>query len=195
MSGILRMVFIIVLTANLCGCSASDGNMHKKIHSKFYNMPSYSAKCRLTVDSNKTKNEYEFNCLYDSSMNRYRIDYPDSTVILTDTDARIIRHDSVINVPADSSHMLMFVNTFFQSYYESERADINTGALSGDYTMLETELVNPTKFGYSAKLWIDNKKVTPYNMKVFDREGKQTLSVLFEEFDILKSVQEEKFTN
>lgn len=195
MSVTLRMIFLIVLTANLCGCSASDESMHKKIHSKFYDMPSYSAKCRLTVNSNKTKNEYEFDCLYDSSMNRYRVDYPNSTVILTDTDVRIIRPDSVVNVPADSSHMLMFVNTFFQSLYESEKADMNTGALAGDYTMLETELVNPTKFGYSAKLWIDNKKVTPYNMKVFDGDGRETLSVKFEEFDILKSVEEEKFTD
>lgn len=195
MSRTAKFAILIVLVTNLCSCSSGSENMHEKIHSKFYDMPSYTAKCSMTVSSNKTKNEYDFTCTYDSAGERYRIDYPDSSVILTDTDARIVRGDLIANVPPKDSDMLMFVNTFFKSYYVGESASIDVSAnTDSGYTLLEAELVNPTKFGHFAKLWIRNKDVSPHNMKVYDKDGNETLAVIFENFEITKAIEQEKFT-
>lgn len=194
MSRTCGIVILIALVTSLCACGNSSENMHEKIHSKFYDMPSYTAQCRMTVTSNKTKNDYEFVSTYDSSLDRFRIDYPDVSVLLTNTDARIVRGDSVVNIPSKEADMLMFVNTFFKSYYVGENASIDASSNTDTgYTLLETELVNPTRYGHSMKLWIRNKDVTPHNMKVYDKEGNETISVVFEKFEINKSV-EEKFT-
>ena len=112
MTRTLGIFVLIVLVINMCACGTSCENMHEKIHAKFYDMPSYVAKCRMTVVSNKTANEYNYTCTYDKSGNRFCIDYPDSSVVLTATDARITRGDSVVNVPSEDRDMLMFVNTF-----------------------------------------------------------------------------------
>ncbi|MBQ8526029.1 MAG: hypothetical protein IJ460_04865 [Clostridia bacterium] len=195
MSRLGVIAIALALMTNLCSCGNSAENMHERIHSKFYTMPSYTAQCQMTVNSNKTSNKYDFTCTYDNAGNRYRIDYPDLSVILTETDARIIRGDSVINIPSDDGHMLMFVNTFFESYYAGENAsiEVSSGADSG-FTVLETELISPTKFGHSMKLWINNKTMAPRTMKVYDEEGKETIAVAFEGFETAKLVEEEKFT-
>lgn len=172
---------------NLSGCSSDISDIHEKIHSKFYTMPSYKAECTLTVNSNKTVNNYDFVCTYDSTGNRYRIDYPDVSVILTPTDARIIKGDSVINIPSEAGHMLMFVNTFFESYYAGEKTAISANASDSGYTLLEAELISPTTAGHHMKLWIDNKSILPYNMKVYDKNNRESLNVKFKSFETIKS--------
>lgn len=192
MRSVIIAVFLALMT-NLCSCGNGAADMHGKIHSRFYTMPSYTAECEMTVNSNKTQNKYEFVCTYDSSGNRFRVDYPDVSVVLGENDVRIIRNDSIVNVPSDEGHMLMFVNTFFESYYAGENTSLNvSGGNDSGYTALEAELMHPTEYGYLMKLWIDNKTVLPHNMTVYDKNGRETLSVKFNSFEIRKSV-EEKF--
>lgn len=192
MRSVIIAVFLALMT-NLCSCGGSTADMHGRIHSRFYTMPSYTAQCEMTVYSNKTENKYEFVCTYDGTANRYRVDYPDISVILSENDVRIIRDDSIVNVPSDEGHMLMFVNTFFESYYAGESTALSvSGGDNSGYTELEAELMHPTAFGHRMKLWIDNKTVLPHNMIVYDKTGRQTLAVRFNSFEIRKSV-EEKF--
>ena len=190
------IAFGLILMTGLCGCANMSADMHEKIHSRFFNVPSYSAQCEMTVISNKTENKYEFVCTYDSIGNRYRIDYPDMTVILSEDYARVIRSGSVVNVPSEEGNMLMFVNTFFESYYDGEKASLSVGGTpSGGYTELEAELKHPTRFGHKMRLWIDNKKIVPHIMRVYDREDRETLSVAFSDFEFVKNEKniEEKF--
>ncbi len=170
----------------LCGCGAESADIHGKIHSKFYTMPSYSAQCEAIVKSNKNENTYQFTCDYDSASNTHEISYPDATVTLTNGKARIVRGDSINEIPTSDSDMLILLDTFFQSYYESENTSMTVGAMSGDNsgtTVLECELTKPTKYGRAMKLTVQNRGVVPKELVTYDADGDERIKVIFKSFE------------
>ena len=46
---------MLLMTVLLAGCASDEGTIHQKIHTRYYDMPSYTAQCQATVISNKTK--------------------------------------------------------------------------------------------------------------------------------------------
>ena len=85
------------------------------------------------------------------------------------------------------AYYLTFVNTFFESYYAGEKTAISANASDSGYTLLEAELISPTTAGHHMKLWIDNKSILPYNMKVYDKNNRESLNVKFKSFETIKS--------
>lgn len=178
-------LILLTLILALTGCSTKEENMHEKIHAKFYDMPSYEAECILTVTSNKTKNQYPFTCYYNSTLDKYRIDYPDKSVILSKDSAEIISNSSISKVAVDNTHMLMFINTFFKNYYTGENASVKTIADdSSGYTVLDCEIRNADKFASKMQLHIKNNDVSPYLMTIYDNDGKETMNITFNNFKI-----------
>lgn len=176
-------LILLILILALTGCSTNEENMHEKIHSKFYEMPSYEAECILTVTSNKTKNQYPFTCYYNAALDKYKIDYPDKSVILSKDSAQIISNNSISKVSVSDSQMLMFINTFFKNYYTGENASVKT--TSGDnsgYTVLDCEIKDADKFASKMQLHINNKDVSPYLMTIFREDGKETMNITFNNF-------------
>ena len=176
----------------LSGCKTDNSSIHDKIHGRFYNIPSYSAKCNVTITSNKTKNTYDITAVYDCEAGRYRIDAENFSVILGDGNAQIINGGTVTSAPVDDSNMLMFVNTFFESYYVGE-ASVKTSSVISDDVLLECDIVNPPKYANSMKLWIDSKTVLPTKMGVYDKDESEKIFVEFTEFKILNKVDENVF--
>ena len=194
MSKACRAVTLLLLITTLAGCTNANENIHEKIHSRYYNMPSYTAKCNVTINSNKTKNTYSLNVTYDSGQHRCRMDYDNMSIILGETNAQIKKDNTVMSVPVDDSHMIVMLNTFFRSYYEGENASMTTGAsANAGSTMLSCDIVNPPKFAKSMKLWIDNKTVTPTAMNIYDAEGNEKICIEFTEFKILSNIEESIF--
>ena len=165
------------------GCTPKTDAIHEKIHNKFYNMPSYTAKCTLTVNSNKNQNTYNFLCIYNSKQEQYKLQYTDTTVILNKDNAHIIKDGEVFDTPTTDDDMLIFLNSFFKSYYVGENTSMSVGVSENGNTLLECELVNPTPKGSSMKLWIDNKTVTPVEMKLYSKDGDEVFKLVFEEFE------------
>ena len=192
---ILKKLFTLfaVIVLVLSGCTSQSSSIHDKIHQRFYNMPSYSAKCNVTITSNKTKNTYSAYAVYDCETNRYRLDYDNLSIILGDGNAQIIKDGKVTSSPAIQSNMLLLVNTFFESYYVAESSSIKTSAtISGD-TLLQCDIINPPTFASNMKLWIDSKSVLPTKLGVYDKDGNEKIFVEFEEFKILNKVDDSIF--
>ncbi len=185
--------FTIIVVLALTGCSASKLSIHDKIHQRFYNLPSYSASCNVTITSNKTKNTYKVNALYDCQSGRYRLDYDKFAIILGNGNAQIVNDGKVTSAPVESSNMLMLINRFFESYYVAESSSIKTNAaISGD-TLLECDIINPPAFASNMKLWINSKTILPTKMGVYDKDGNEKIFVEFTEFKILNKVDESIF--
>lgn len=184
---------MLLLTTFLAGCTASEGTIHQKIHTRYYNMPSYTAKCQATVISNKTQNTYALQIVYDNNGDRYRIDYDNMSLILTPSNAQIKKDNTVMSLPVDEGYMIMILNTFFKSYYTSENASQTTGNLMNGCTLLECDILNPPKWANSMKLWIDNKTLEPRCMKIYDKETAEKINIEYSEFKIINKIDESLF--
>ena len=182
----LAVLLTVSLALILCSCGADSADIHGKIHSKFYTMPSYTAQCDAVVKSNKNENTYHFTCDYDSASNTHEIDYPDASVTLTNGKARIVRGDLINEIPTDDSDMLILLDTFFASYYESENTSMTVGAMSAESsgtTVLDCELTKPTKYGRTMKLTIQNKGIVPKELCTYDADGNEIIKVIFKSFE------------
>ncbi len=177
---------LVTLVFILCGCGAESADIHGKIHSKFYTMPSYSAQCDAVIKSNKNENTYHFTCDYDSASQTHEINYPDAAVTLTNGKARIVRGDMINEVPTDDSDMLILLDTFFASYYESENTSMTVGAMYAENngtTTLECELTKPTKYGKTMKLTVQNRGIVPKELCTYDADGNERIKVIFKSFE------------
>ena len=184
---------MLLLTALLAGCTVSDDTIHRKIHTRYYDMPSYSAQCQATVVSNKTKNTYAISIIYDSEGERYRIDYDNMSLILTPSNARIKKDNTVMSLPVDNSYLLMLPNAFFKSYYTGENATQPTSSLMQGCTVLECDMVNPPAWASYMKLWIDTKTLTPRCMIIYDKEMNEKINIEYTEFKIINKIQDSTF--
>ena len=193
MSKICKATALLLLIATLAGCTNTQDTIHERIHKKYYDMPSYTATCSVTVSSNKTRNTYDVSVWYDRESDRYRIDYDNMSIILGDANAQIKKGDTVMSAPTDDSYMIMLPNAFFKSYYEGENAWISASVANAGQTVLECEIVNPPKFASSMKLWIDNKTLLPRTMKVYDKDDNEKINVEYNEFKILEITDDSIF--
>ncbi len=184
---------MLLLTALLAGCTGNQDTIHQKIHTRYYNMPSYTANCQATVTSNKTQNTYTIKIVYDNEGERYRIDYDNMSVILTPTNAHIKKDNTVMSLPVDNSYMIMLPNAFFKSYYTGENASQPTASLTEGCTVLECDILNPPSWANSMKLWIDSKTLAPRCMKIFDKEMKEKINIEYSEFKITNKIEETIF--
>lgn len=181
-----RYFVIALLAATLCGCGTENADIHEKIHSKFYTMPSYSAECEAVIKSNKNENTYNFTCDYDSTTKTYEIIYPNTTVTLCGDKARISKGNSINEMSASDSDMLILADTFFESYYESENTSMTMSAFAGESsgtTTLECELTKPTEYGKTMKMTIQNKKIVPLELSTYDADGNERIKVIFKSFE------------
>ena len=184
---------MLLMTVLLAGCASDEGTIHQKIHTRYYDMPSYTAQCQPTVISNKTRNTYEVRIVYDSDGERYRIDYDNMSLILTPTGAQIKKDNTVMSLPVDNSYMILLPDTFFKSYYTSENASQTVGSLIDGCTLLECDILNPPAWANSMKLWVDSKTLSLRCMKIFDKDMNEKISIEYSEFKTINKVEENIF--
>ena len=184
---------MLLLTTFLAGCTANESTIHQKIHTRYYDMPSYMTECHATVISNKTQNTYTLKIVYDNAGERYRIDYDNMSLIVSPGGAHIKKDNTVMSLPVDNSYMLMLPDAFFKSYYTSENASQTTNAMTDGCTLLECDILNPPKWASHMKIWIDNKSIEPRCLKIFDKDMNEKIIIEYSEFRIINKADESIF--
>lgn len=187
----MKKSFVILLMITLLtGCAKQ--NAYEKIHKRFYNIPSYSTNCEVTIVSNKNTNTYNITAVYDNQSKRYRLDFDDVTIILGSTNAQIKRENKVMTVPVTDENMLMLVNTFFESYYTGE-SSVNTSSKTSSDVTLKCDILNSPDYAKYMELIIDSKTILPKVMSVFNKQNKQIITVKFNNFNILNKIDDNTF--
>ncbi len=186
MKRFIAILSLFLLMINFSACEkkkTGNGDIYSEIHTRYYSIKSYSADCTVTAYTTGGENTYECSVDYDSSAPGYKIVSDDLTVSLTPDKTIITKGDNTIeSVPSDAD-MYIFVNTFFESYYEAEDTTISVSEnADSKQTLLECSLINPTDFASSMKLWIDNDSVLPQKMQVFNKNNEMTSEIIFNSF-------------
>ena len=174
--------FLLLISVAGCGKTATE-SIHKKVHAKYYDMPTYSAHCIVTAYTKGGQNDYECTIHYNKDDNSYKVISSDMEIAITDDKTTISKGGNVLEAPSSDDDMSIFLNTFFKSYYESESTSLTSksGDVS-DATLLECHVINPTVHTSYMKLWVDNKTAYPLRMQVFGKDDFLNTEVTFEEF-------------
>ncbi|MBQ4528346.1 MAG: hypothetical protein II998_09765 [Clostridia bacterium] len=185
---LLLFSLMIFFTACSSGYKAAD-DIYKKIHSRYYDIDSYSVNCTITSYTNGEENNYECFIKYDKDKNSYCIGSDGMTIEITDDKTIVSKGDNVLETQTQNSDMPIFINTFFKSYYQSENTSMSVSADSDrNYVLLECDAVNSDKLNSGMKLWIDKKSVKPKKMQITDSEGNMHMQILFKDFKFIQNV-------
>lgn len=187
------MTSVFVFSACGSGSLLSDNDMdiYEKIHTYYNNMESYSARVKFTVFSNKTQNTYtaEQKALGNDKF-YVKVSSEDSGLsVTTISDGEKTKTvadgtDYSITLPTTEKLNLMFINSFFKTYYSSEDTSlaVNNSDNTGNTTLLETVLSPMTTGAAKVTLSIDNKTLSPVCLTVFTLEGTPAIKAEFSDF-------------
>ena len=185
---------MLSLAIALTGCTNTNENIYQRLHKRYYNMPSYIAECTVTINSNKSTNTYNLTMTYDNRKNKYRLDYDNISIVLTDMNAMIKKNNTIVSVPVDDGYMLVLPNLFFKSYYQVENTSVTIAATSNHgKTVLESDIINPPKYAEHMELIIDNKKLVPLEMKVYDSQNEEKIHIEYIDFNIVNQINDSTF--
>ncbi len=203
----LKMCFIIFLTLMIttsCGIkmnfSADGTDIYKKIHKRYMNMESYSAKAVMTVYSNKTENQYNL-IQYYKEQGMYKTEFlqADGSIdsVICEKEGKVLisshRGNPVI-AKADDALSCLFINNFFKLYYNSQDTAINTDANSEDRgVILETDIFPISQNAKKAVMALGGDAYVRY-IEVYDMGGRCSAKIEFTEFNYNIDIPDENFT-
>lgn len=187
MKRIISVLIICIQMMLLAACGGETNtveDVHSKVHNAFYNPKSYETDCSITAYTQGGQNTYDCSVEYNSKDDTYTVISEDMTINVAKDVTTVTKAGHTIEAPSSQGDMDIFVNTFFKSYYESERASISTASgESANQTMLECELVNPTADSAYMKLWVDNDTAKPKKLQVFAENDFMNTEVIYNNFN------------
>ena len=87
-------------------------------------------------------------------------------------------------VPEDRNYV--FLNDFFEGYYKSEDAFVETGrnSMNDECTVLKNVLSESNPYRYSQCMWISNQDYAPQKLVTYDMDNNEVITVDFKKFTI-----------
>lgn len=180
-------ILLLMITLIFSSCTSEKLTIYEKIHSLYYDMPSYKANAEISSFTKEDKITYVCEQTYDKAKDKYTLATNDLKMEVTKDETIITKGISTLKTLSVDDDMHMFVNTFFKSYYETEDVSVTVSKQDGEkFVLLETNIINPTKTTHHMKLWVDRKTVKPYKMQIFNQDSFMHTEILFKSFDIIK---------
>ena len=186
----MTSVFFFSACSPLGSLSDSDMNIYEKIHSYYNKMECYSANLEFTVYSNKTENKYVAS---EKALGNDKF-YMKTTSPKSDLSVTTISNgkktktltegsDYSVTLPSNDALCLLFVNTFFKTYYSSEETVLTVNKASeGNVTILETTLSPISKNAAKIQLSINNDTLAPEEITVYNIGGNPWIKGKFSDF-------------
>lgn len=164
---------------------------YKRVYEKYNDINAFTAEAEITVKSNLTTNTYKVVQYYLAPDNfKMEIVSPESLkgTGYTFCEGKVTMYSNDGNtyslsdyVPEDKNYV--FINHFFESYYKSEDAFVETsGGIGEDSTVFKNILTENNPERYSQSVWINNKSLLPEKLVTCNMDGEEVLSVEFKSF-------------
>lgn len=183
-----RRLFLIIMLALMtlfCSCAKKEHqteNIHTRIHKHFSDINSYTAKCSITIHSQRNT-MYSAVLSYAKDTETYKLSYDDITITLKDDEAKAEKNGTLLKTHSCEEYMPMFVNNFFYHYYVGENSTLNvSGTKSFGTTILEATLSENDKNSFSQKMWIDNSTAKPIKTEIYRDDGSVYMDIIYKSF-------------
>lgn len=185
-------IFLVVIFRGILSPSNED------IIRDLKNIKCYETKVEYIVKNSKGE-ERESTVQYYSKEEGVRVEFDDDKVKLYKSDGIHVRDNSstgeyVIESDMDILHSMAFMNKILS--YPLKSDSIKEGQEEwGDkiYIQVDTELFLDNEHFDSARIFINKKTKTPIVIVIYDKDGKDSVRIIYEDFKIVKEVDENLF--
>lgn len=171
---------------------------NEEIIRELKNIKCYETKVEYIVKNSKGE-EREETTQYYSKDDGVRIEFADEKVKLYKLDGIHVKDNSstgeyIVDNEMDILHSMAFMNKILSYPLKSE--SVKEGQEEwGDkiYIQVDTELFLNNEHFNSARIFINKKTKTPIGIIVYDKDGNDSMRIIYEDFKILKEVEKELF--
>lgn len=185
-------IFLVVIFRGILSPSNED------IIRDLKNIKCYETKVEYIVKNSKGE-ERESTVQYYSKEEGVRVEFDDDKVKLYKSDGIHVRDNSstgeyVIESDMDILHSMAFMNKILS--YPLKSDSIKEGQEEwGDkiYIQVDTELFLNNEHFNSARIFINKKTKTPIGIIIYDKDGNDSVRIIYEDFKIVKEVDENLF--
>lgn len=185
-------IFLVVIFRGILSPSNED------IIRDLKNIKCYETKVEYIVKNSKGE-ERESTVQYYSKEEGVRVEFDDDKVKLYKSDGIHVKDNSstgeyVIESDMDILHSMAFMNKILA--YPLKSDSIKEGQEEwGDkiYIQVDTELFLNNEHFNSARIFINKKTKTPIGIVIYDKDGKDSVRIIYEDFKIVKEVDENLF--
>lgn len=162
------------------------------------NIKCYETKVEYIVKNSRGE-ERESTVQYYSKEEGVRVEFDDDKVKLYKSDGIHVRDNSstgeyVIESDMDILHSMAFMNKILS--YPLKSDSIKEGQEEwGDkiYIQVDTELFLNNEHFNSARIFINKKTKTPIGIVIYDKDGNDSVRIIYEDFKIVKEFDENLF--
>lgn len=162
------------------------------------NIKCYETKVEYIVKNSRGE-ERESTVQYYSKEEGVRVEFDDDKVKLYKSDGIHVRDNSstgeyVIESDMDILHSMAFINKILS--YPLKSDSIKEGQEEwGDkiYIQVDTELFLNNEHFNSARIFINKKTKTPIGIVIYDKDGNDSVRIIYEDFKIVKEVDDDLF--
>ena len=171
---------------------------NEEIIRELKNIKCYETKVEYIVKNSKGE-EREDTVQYYSKDKGVRVEFKDDKIKLYKEDGIHVKDNSstgeyVIESDMDILHSMAFMNKILS--YPLKRDSIKEGQEEwGDtiYIQVDTELFLNNEHFNSARIFINKKTKTPIGIVIYDKDGNDSVRIIYEDFKIVKEIDENLF--
>ena len=202
---VLKKCFFISLAFVLVGCTKvkTNENDYQTIQQKLINMETYSCNAEVTFYSNQGENKYKISQQAKNNGKYYiKTTWPEEVNgNLTIFDGNIVWQynknlDSKISV-ADKDKMTrkeISIFSFLENHLKSKDIALETANIKDEiYSVLEAKIPGDNKYFDTEKLFINNHTKTPEKLVIYDKDGKERIVVLYDNFIYNPKIEDSQF--
>ena len=186
-------LLVFALSFTLCGCSGKFSpptvdKMKKELNS----LASYQCDVKMSVTNNRSTNDYVMKHYYKKA-GKYRIEIASpeelkGQVTIYDGSSAYVFHPGIAqylvtqNFIASMEHYA-FAGAFLE-HLEQDAGVRYAREKVGDklYFVMEFDIENGSMYMQKEKIWFDVQELTPWKAEIYDKDGKATVQVYYDNF-------------
>lgn len=198
----MKKLFLLFLIVFVTACTKVE--QYPSIQDKLSKMTSYQTQAEITYISNKGTTCYN-TIIYAKQDGKYKItvtappDYKDNVVLY---DGKLVwqynphleNNKISANPPDKQSRREVILFSFLKNYATSMETTVATATAENQKTtVLQAVLPGKSPILASEKLFVDNEKMLPVKLVLYDNKNKERIVVKFNNFEYNKKLEDEIF--
>jgi outer membrane lipoprotein-sorting protein len=198
--GVSIFMLLLAVAFFITGCKGNAGEptvtepvVYEKIHKMLTEMQTYKSEASVKYITNKNVNTYE-TMQFVKMSGEYRIEVlgpEQSAGNITVFDGTFISQFNTQNggrifilAKEDMARSEILISSFVKNYLDSMATAASAESVDdGKYTVIEAEIPGEHPYLSIGRLWINNKKLVPTKLIIYDPDGGERIVVNYENFE------------